>query len=254
MKRTYRSRPPVNRASPAKKPAALTRREKRHLRQLTLSAFLLVLAVALKLLAPEQLAAGRETLRRWMGQEVDFAAVFADMGRAVSRQGGLGDAINDAYIAVFGIAEPSESSEASDTPADAVLTQEILHFAYAPPVEGTPGSPFGWRDHPIYGDHRFHYGLDFEAETGTVIRAFAAGTVSAVGESSELGKYVTVVHEGGYETLYAHCDRVTASAGQQVQLGDPIAQVGETGLATGPHLHFELHRDIYYLDPIYYVA
>ena len=60
-------------------------------------------------------------------------------------------------------------------------------------------------------------------------------------------------HEGGYITLYAHCSRVTASSGA-VSEGDKIAEVGATGLATGPHLHFEIHDGDLRLNPIYYVA
>ena len=80
------------------------------------------------------------------------------------------------------------------------------------------------------------------------------GTVTAVGESSSYGKYCIVAHEGGYSTLYAHCSRVTASSGTAVKRGQKIAEVGETGMATGPHLHFELQKDGVYLNPIYYVA
>ena len=58
--------------------------------------------------------------------------------------------------------------------------------------------------------------------------------------------------EGGYITLYAHCSRITASSGS-VAMGEKIAEVGDTGLVTGPHLHFELHDGPLYLNPIYYV-
>ena len=75
-----------------------------------------------------------------------------------------------------------------------------------------------------------------------------------VGESSSYGKYCIVAHEGGYSTLYAHCSRVTASSGASVEEGEKIGEVGETGIATGPHLHFELQRDGVYLNPIYYVS
>ena len=90
------------------------------------------------------------------------------------------------------------------------------------------------------------------ADAGTVISSFADGTVTAVGDSSQLGNYVTVSHAGAFTTLYAHCSRITASSGQQVALGDPIAEVGETGNATGPHLHFAIQKDTVYLDPAYY--
>ena len=78
--------------------------------------------------------------------------------------------------------------------------------------------------------------------------------MTAVGESSSYGKYCMIAHENGYSTLYAHCSRVTVSSGSAVQRGDTVAEVGQTGMATGPHLHFELQRDGVYLNPIYYVS
>ena len=87
-----------------------------------------------------------------------------------------------------------------------------------------------------------------------MISAFAAGTVTAVADSSDLGRYVTVTHPNGYETLYAHCSAITVSAGQNVQKGDEVARVGSTGNATGPHLHFEVHDGGEYLNPVYYVV
>ena len=130
----------------------------------------------------------------------------------------------------------------------------MLGFDYCTPVMGTLTSGFGYREHPVEGEERFHYGLDIGAAAGTEIGCFAAGTVSAVGESSSYGKYVTVSHPGGYSTLYAHCSRILASSGDAVEEGEPIAEVGETGMATGPHLHFELHKGSEYLNPIYYVS
>lgn len=137
-------------------------------------------------------------------------------------------------------------------PENASLEQRNLGFSCASPLVGTMTSPFGWREHPIEGEDRFHYGLDLAAETGTDICAFADGTVYATGESSTLGKYIMLEHPGGYITLYAHCDRVTVTGGSVV-MGQKIAEVGQTGAATGPHLHFELHDGKLYLNPIYYV-
>ena len=121
-------------------------------------------------------------------------------------------------------------------------------------MAGTISSGFGYREHPTEGEERFHYGLDLAADTGAAIACFADGTVKAVGESSSYGKYLIVSHEGGYGTLYAHCSRITISSGKTVKKGEKIAEVGETGIATGPHLHFELQKDGVYLNPIYYVT
>ena len=139
-------------------------------------------------------------------------------------------------------------------PDNVCLEQALLGFDYCTPVMGTLTSDFGYREHPVQGEERFHYGLDIAAAAGTEISCFADGTVTAVGESSSYGKYITVSHGGGFSTLYAHCSRILAASGVSVKEGDAIAEVGETGVATGPHLHFELHQGSQYLNPIYYVS
>ncbi len=139
-------------------------------------------------------------------------------------------------------------------PANVSLEQSILGFDYCKPVEGTVSSGFGYREHPIKGEERFHYGIDLAANKGTPIQCFADGTVAAVGESSSYGKYCIVDHQGGYETLYAHCSKISVSSGTEITKGEKLGEVGDTGIATGAHLHFELHHKGVYLNPIYYVG
>ena len=134
------------------------------------------------------------------------------------------------------------------------MEQAILNFDYCTPVFGTLTSGFGYRDHPTEGENRFHYGIDLAAAAGTDILCFADGQIDAVGESASYGKYCVVSHAGGFSTLYAHCSRITVSAGTAVARGQKIAEVGSTGQSTGPHLHLELHQDGVYLNPIYYVS
>lgn len=138
-------------------------------------------------------------------------------------------------------------------PKNVSMEQAILGFSYCTPVVGTLSSGFGYREHPLVGEERFHYGVDLAADSGAAVDCFADGTVTTTGESSSYGKYVIVAHSGGYATLYAHCSRITASSGESVEEGEKIAEVGETGMATGPHLHFEIHCNDTYLNPIYYV-
>lgn len=138
-------------------------------------------------------------------------------------------------------------------PENASLEQRNLGFPCTTPVIGTLSSAFGWREHPSEGGTKFHYGIDLAAESGSDIVAFADGEVFAVGESSTLGKYIILLHPGGYKTLYAHCSEVIVKSGS-VKMGDVIARVGESGSATGPHLHFELQDGSLYLNPIYYVS
>lgn len=269
-RRAARPVPPCRRtAPPTPRPAAGPRtknsppasaRGRRYLCQLVVSAALLLAVVAMKFLAPGVLDRCRATLLDLLGADTDLVEVFSAAGRAFSGDGALSDALNDAYTAVFGPssvqqAAPTAAVSRSDTlPDDVELLQQVLNFDYAPPVTGQITSLFGCRSDPIEGDGRFHYGLDIAGEEGTVISAFADGTVTAVADSSDLGRYVTIAHPGGFETLYAHCSRITASSGQRVAKGDPIAEMGSTGRATGTHLHFELHRDALFLNPIYYVA
>lgn len=137
-------------------------------------------------------------------------------------------------------------------PENASLEHRNFGFSHTSPVLGTLTSSFGWREHPVDGETRFHYGIDLAADTGTEIRAFAEGSVYATGESSTLGKYIILSHDHGYKTLYAHCSAITKLSGKVVE-GECIAKVGETGTATGPHLHFEIHFGSLYLNPIYYV-
>ena len=249
--RRYRTAAPAR----GKREQPASRRGDRHLRQLAVSGVVLLAVVLVKISAPAAMDKCRDKLLDLMGGQTDFRAAFSAVGRAVSGQGAVGQALNDAYTAVFGpqqtvpegTADPAAYS-AETTPGDVCLTQQVLGFAYAAPVQGTVTDGFGWRE------NAFHYGTDIAADAGTVISSFADGTVTAVGDSSQLGNYVTVSHAGAFTTLYAHCSRITASSGQQVRPGDPIAEVGRTGNATGPHLHFELHKDGVYVNPIYYYA
>lgn len=139
-------------------------------------------------------------------------------------------------------------------PENACMEQKLLGFDYCTPADGPISSGFGYRDHPVEGEERFHYGVDIAAPDGSDVCCFADGTVKAVGESSSYGKYVIVTHMGGYETLYAHCSAISVSSGAKVEGGDVLGKVGQTGIATGPHLHFELHQEGVYLNPIYYVS
>ena len=233
---------------------------------------LFVALVGLKLIMPDHLSTLRGTLGQWLVRDADFVSAFSAVGRAASGEQAWGDSLSEAYVAVFGgeskaqevsgelvgVTVPEqdapEMDDARELPALAVGEQRILGFAYACPLSGTLTSPFGWREDPNSGEECFHYGVDIAGEEGASVACFADGTVGTVGESNLLGKYVTVNHEGGFSTLYAHCSAVTVSAGQSVRKGDELAHVGSTGNATGPHLHFEVHDVGEYLNPIYYVV
>ncbi len=121
------------------------------------------------------------------------------------------------------------------------------------PIRAPITSHFGWRIHPILGTRRFHTGTDFGADFGTLIYAAHSGTVVLAGWSGGYGQTVILDHGGGLTTLYAHAQRLLVREGQFVQQGQPIAEVGSTGLSTGPHLHFEVRVNGEPTDPLAYL-
>lgn len=171
---------------------------------------------------------------------------------------------------VFG-AQPTDSGTdagyaASSGGADDILGREKtlfpdtvdetvypMEFEHVLPTEGTLTSDFGSRLSPTTGQPGFHYGLDIAADEGVVISAFADGTVREIGES-DYGNYLIVDHTDGFSTLYAHCSSISAAVGDEVKCGEEIARVGQTGNATGPHLHLEIWKDGAALDPSNYLT
>jgi murein DD-endopeptidase MepM/ murein hydrolase activator NlpD len=121
------------------------------------------------------------------------------------------------------------------------------------PVDAPITSEFGWRMHPILGYEKFHGGLDFGAEEGSMIRSAYAGTVILADWYGGYGNTVIVDHGNGITTLYGHAEGLYVTEGQVVEKGEPIALVGSTGLSTGPHLHFEVRQDGEPTDPIVYL-
>lgn len=114
-------------------------------------------------------------------------------------------------------------------------------------------SGFGYRIDPIYKTVKFHAGLDFTAPQGTPIYATADGVVKTAGFSDGgYGNHVVINHGYGYETLYGHMYRVKVRAGKTVKRGDLIGYVGNTGKSTGPHCHYEVHKNGQKLDPVYF--
>jgi murein DD-endopeptidase MepM/ murein hydrolase activator NlpD len=114
-------------------------------------------------------------------------------------------------------------------------------------------SGFGFRIDPIYKTIKMHAGLDFTAPQGTPIYATADGRVTTAGYSEGgYGNHVIIDHGYGYETLYGHMVRIKTRVGRQIKRGEVIGYVGTTGKSTGPHCHYEVHKNNQKLDPIYF--
>jgi murein DD-endopeptidase MepM/ murein hydrolase activator NlpD len=156
--------------------------------------------------------------------------------------------------------------DANDIQSDAISTGTVLFipgarmkkedlrlalgelFIY--PIRGRISSPFGWRNDPISGIRKHHWGLDLAAPKGTVIRAASDGTVSAVGYNSLYGNYVYISHPNGYQTMYAHMSVISVRKGAVIYQGNKVGEVGSTGYSTGAHLHFAVYKNSQAINPL----
>jgi murein DD-endopeptidase MepM/ murein hydrolase activator NlpD len=122
------------------------------------------------------------------------------------------------------------------------------------PTQGWLSSAFSsMRSHPILHVARPHEGIDVTAPMGTPIEAPAAGLVRDAGWEAGYGNTIVIDHGFGTVTKFAHCSKILVREGQRVSRGQRIALVGNTGLATGPHLHYEVHVNGRPVDPLRYV-
>jgi murein DD-endopeptidase MepM/ murein hydrolase activator NlpD len=126
-------------------------------------------------------------------------------------------------------------------------------FSVERPVPGAITSGFGLRMHPILGTTRMHNGIDMHADYGTAVRAGARGVVVWSGVRDGYGNTVIVDHGNQYATLYAHLSQLWVDAGDHVRRGREVGAVGATGLATGPHLHFEVRLLGVPINPVTYM-
>ena len=219
-------------------------------------------------------------VRNYLSEPVEFFPVFdskndetaAESTRAVTTAGEpesettMSDEENTNESGAF-----SNESEPSDTETTEPLTERVnaeakksavstLSLDYksqdetekiVSPVDSTRyTSEFGYRLNPITKVRAFHTGLDIAAPLGTKIKAAYNGTVSKTGEDSRSGKYIYLTHSNGLETLYCHCSSILAEKGAKIRQGETIALVGSTGWSTGPHLHFEIHKNGERIDPM----
>ncbi len=122
------------------------------------------------------------------------------------------------------------------------------------PVTHTESSGFGWRDDPIRHTRRFHSGTDFRGQPGTPVMAAGDGVVAFCGRLGGYGYAVDIDHGGGVRTRYAHLRRIAIHKDAAITAGQMIGELGSTGRATGPHLHFEVRLDGSPVSPVVALA
>ena len=116
-----------------------------------------------------------------------------------------------------------------------------------------PNSTFGIKHHPVLEVDRLHAGVDFVVKEGTAVYATADGTVKLAEENNGYGKHIRIQHVNGFETIYAHLASINVVAGEEVKNGQEIGLTGNTGLSSGPHLHYEIRKDDEPVDPAEYL-
>lgn len=210
------------------------------------------------LFAFEMIKAMRETTlassEKSFGKDVYMSMFDMEIARLFAEKGlGLQDMIIKGLNSHANL--PPSSSSASKTESIVLETESIVpKIRPFLPVAGEVSSPFGMRKHPIYGDYRFHHGLDIAAAEGTPIYPAMGGRVIFSGEEAGYGNIVTVDHGNGYITKYAHNRVNLVKEGDYVDVDTVIAEVGNSGVSTGPHLHFEVRYEGKSIDPVKVLA
>lgn len=136
--------------------------------------------------------------------------------------------------------------------SDKLKKNEILYASIPAlkPCEGLVGvNGFGMREHPILRINKIHEGIDIITDVGTKVLCTGNGIVSFVGIRGGYGLTVELEHQSGFKTVYAHLLGVLVKEGQKVNRGKTIALTGNSGLSTGPHLHYEVHHNGIKLNP-----
>ncbi|WP_162618500.1 M23 family metallopeptidase [Pedobacter yulinensis] len=138
------------------------------------------------------------------------------------------------------------------------LNKVIFNLAHTPigfPYPGHITSTFGHRENPFtFSGGERHKGIDIKGNTGDPVRATAQGRVTFAGYRGGYGKCIVLKHANGFETLYGHLSRINVDEGDRVKVGELIGRIGSTGRSTGPHLHYEVHRNGKFVNPKGYLS
>jgi murein DD-endopeptidase MepM/ murein hydrolase activator NlpD len=195
--------------------------------------------------ADVQLAGIGGPVGQWTERE-QLLAEGAEGRAALDLRLDLGTLLRRANLLAGSFSEAAESLT--------VHTDRLRRTPSIMPTQGFLSSPFAReRIHPIYHEARAHEGIDIAAPMGTPVLASAAGRVVAVDTQAGYGRIVTLDHGNGIVTRYAHLSKWLVHVGQRVQRGEEIALVGNSGITTAPHLHYEVIVNGKHQDPLKYV-
>jgi len=117
---------------------------------------------------------------------------------------------------------------------------------------GRISAGFGWRMHPIYKTRKYHHGMDLTGKIGTPIYSTGDGVVIQARKERGYGRKIAISHGYGYKTIYAHLSGFNVKKGQKVKRGEVIGYLGNSGVSTGPHLHYEVRKNNITMNPLNY--
>ena len=149
-----------------------------------------------------------------------------------------------------------ETSSQQLSVLESMLFEQELELKSQPTTRPTNGfitSGFGYRMHPVLGGRAHHDGIDFDANVGDPVRSAGNGLVKFAGWKTGFGNVVEIDHQNGYITVYAHNSAFIVKEGDLVRAGQVVAKAGSTGRSTGPHVHFEVHKDGRAVNPRAYL-
>ncbi len=186
-----------------------------------------------------------------------------DFGQPPALGGPEGEMLGDPYTApdfinvIDQLSQQIENREQQLAMLDQLMVkrklQDDVFIAGRPITKGWMSSRFGRRTDPFTGRVAYHAGVDFAAKEGSEVVAVGAGVVTAAIERHGYGYMVEINHGGGIVTRYAHNKENLVKVGDVVKKGQIIALVGSTGRSTGPHVHFEVHKNGRAVDPATYI-
>jgi len=198
-----------------------------------------------------------QQIRLLAGLSADSTAPHGDSAGATLTMGGVHEMAVSGSTDIDGMIKRANSLAASFAEVSGTLAHNSEKMARIPSIMPTAGwlsSAFSLsRFHPILHYSRPHEGIDVSAPMGAPIVAPAGGVVQRVTWETGYGNVLEIDHGDGIITKYAHCSKIVVRPGQKVKRGQTIANVGSTGLSTGPHVHYEIHVNGKVVDPLTFV-
>jgi murein DD-endopeptidase MepM/ murein hydrolase activator NlpD len=147
--------------------------------------------------------------------------------------------------AVYSATEFQRIADSLQMPVNELACYPVISPIRKPVIS----SGFGMRRHPVYKVQKFHKGIDMPKAKGAPVYAAGSGVVIRKGYNSGYGNFIEIQHAGGFRSFYAHLSKTQVNTGDSVRMGKYIAYVGNSGLTTGCHLHYEIRKGNRFLNP-----